>query len=531
MDEPSTTRGGGLLDLVERVGNKLPDPITLFLIGTIVVMVLSHAAAVAGWQVEKILPEQVGVDAGGEPILEWKSTGEVFGPTSLLDADGLFWSISSLVDNFMDFPPLGVVLVGMLGIGIAERVGLIGALLKAFMALVPGFLLTPAMVFLGVMSSMGIDAGYVVLPPLAAALYKASGRSPLTGIAAVFAGVGAGFNANLFVTGLDPMLANFTATGAQVLVEDYRVNPACNWWFMIVSTFVITIVGWGVTSFFVERRLQTKTPDEGGPVPADSADLSAQRLGADEKRGLAAALTVLAIVLAAFGVSIFVEGFPLFGKGNSFDRWAEAIVPMIFLSFLLPALTYGWRLKQFQSDKDVAKLLIESIAAMAPIIVLSFFAAQFIEYFKHSGLDKMLALWGGQALGQAQLTTSVLIVAFIFITMAFNLFVGSMSAKYAMFAPIFVPMFMLVGISPELTQAAYRIGDSVSNTITPLNPYMVIMLVFMQRFVPKGGIGTLISTMLPYSVVFTVVWIIMIVVWITSGVELGPDGPLGYALP
>jgi aminobenzoyl-glutamate transport protein len=542
-DAAPDAKRGGMLDLIEKVGNRLPDPSMLFLLGTLVVMALSAIAAWGNWQVQPRLPQQVMEtvindagemmekpvhDAAGQPVLEWQDSGEPLEATSLLTPDGLFWAISSMVDNFMAFPPLGVVLVGMLGIGIAERTGLIAALLKGFMLLVPGMLLTPSMVFIGIMSSMAMDAGYVVLPPLAALLYKAVGRSPLAGIAAVFAGVSAGFNANLFITGLDPMLAGFATTGGQVIDPSYEMNAACNWWFMVASTFVMTLTGWAVTSFFVERRLHNKPPEDGGPVPAEHVDMTDHRLTSTDMRGLLAALGAFVVTLGAFILMILIPNGPLNGQGDLFDRWVEAIVPMIFFIFIIPGLAFGVAIGNIRNDKDVAKLLVESMAGMAPIIVLAFFAAQFIEYFRYSGLDRMLAMAGGQALGQADMPVWLLIVVFILLTVCFNLFIGSMSAKYAMFAPIFIPMFMLVGISPELTQAAYRIGDSVSNIITPLNAYLVIILVFMQKYVPKGGMGTLIATMLPYTIVFTIVWTLLLLLWMQLGFPLGPDGPLTY---
>jgi aminobenzoyl-glutamate transport protein len=582
----------GILDLIEWIGNKLPHPATLFLLGTLVVMVLSAIAAGGNWEVKQRLPrpafeEVIGPDgelerrpildargkqqvnweyvyitrrqpvmtpvldqAGemvvdrqtgqpllqiltneeGEPVYEEVRTDQIATerPRSLLSPNGMFWAISHMVENFMKFPPLGVVLVGMLGIGIAERTKLIGALLKAFMLVVPGRLLTPAMVFIGILSSMAMDAGYVVLPPLAAALYKAVGRSPLAGLAAVFAGVSAGFNANLFITGLDPMLAKFANIGAQVIDPKYQVNPACNWLFMAVSTVVITLAGWATTSWFVERRLARKSPEDGGPALPTDHDLAEQRLKPAEIRGLKIAVAALAITQSIIIAMIVVPGAPMHGSGTLFARWVEAIVPIIFVSFLVPALAYGIALKQIRTDKDAAGLIIDSIAAMAPIIVLSFFAAQFIECFKYSGLDRMLAMAGGQLLGQAQMNPALLIITFIGVTMGFNLFVGSMSAKYAMFAPIFIPMFMMVGISPELTQAAYRIGDSVTNIITPLNAYLVIVLVYMQKNVPRGGMGTLISTMLPYTLVFAVVWTVLLLIWMSLGIPLGFDGALWY---
>lgn len=559
--------GGGVLDVIERVGNRLPDPTMLFLIGMVLVMVLSWIAVQQQWSVEQMLPRVVETADGGSAV-QWEPTGRVLRAKSLFSSEGLFWAIRSMKDNFISFAPLGVVLVGMLGIGVAERSGLIASLLKGFMMLVPGVLLTPAMVFIGIMSSMAMDAGYVVLPPLAAALYKAIGRPPLAGLAAVFAGVAAGFNANLFVTGLDPMLAELSTLGARSVDADYQVAATCNWWFMIGSTIVMTLTGWGVTSFFVERRLARKSVEEGGPAPATDDDLSAQRLTRVEKRGLRVALVTIAALMVLLGVLITVPGSPLYTfeipgpegqPGVSaerwippvadaappagaqlvdgqwlvplrppFPKWVIAIVPLIFLGFVIPGITYGAATGSIRSSKDLATMFTESMANMAPIIVLAFFAAQFIEHFRWSGLDTMLATAGGQALGQAALPTPVLLVAFVLLTAVFNLFVGSMSAKYTMFAPIFVPMFMMVGISPELTQATYRIGDSVTNIVTPLNAYLVIILVFMQKFVPKAGMGTLISTMLPYTIVFGIVWMLLLLAWYWLGIPLGPGGPLAY---
>ncbi|MDP6307029.1 MAG: AbgT family transporter, partial [Verrucomicrobiota bacterium] len=247
----------GWLGWIERIGNRLPDPATLFLIGTVLVMVASAVAAKTQWVVEERLPEQTpALGQAAEPSeVKWVATGKIYEANNILTRDGLFWAISSMVKNFINFAPLGIVLVGMLGIGIAERTGFIGSALKAMLMVVPKQLLTPAVVFMGIMSSLTSDAGYIILPPLAAALYKAVGRSPLAGLAAVFAGVAAGFNANLFITSLEPLLAGLANSGAQVIDPNYQLNPACNWWFMIVSTVVMTGTGWFVADVIVEKRL------------------------------------------------------------------------------------------------------------------------------------------------------------------------------------------------------------------------------------------------------------------------------------
>jgi aminobenzoyl-glutamate transport protein len=378
------------------------------------------------------------------------------------------------------------------------------------------------------MSSMGLDAGYVVLPPVAAALYTAVGRSPLVGLGAVFAGVSAGFSANLFLTSLDPLLAEFSSAGAHLIDPDYSVAATANWWFMIASTVLLTGIGWAVTAWWVEPRFHTKPPEEGGPVPVSREELQSQQLTVDERRALVLAAAAALFALGLFGAATWIPGAPLHGMDAPFPRWVRVIVPLIFLGFLLPGIVYGAARGTLRSDKDVARGMGEVMAGMGPYIVMAFFAAQFIAYFAHSGLGEMLALTGGQALARAALPAALLMVGFIAVVMLANLFIGSMSAKYAFFAPVFVPMFMQAGISPELTQVAYRIGDSVSNVITPLNPYVVILLVFMQRYVPRAGVGTLVALMLPYTAVFAVTWTLLLVAWIAAGFELGPGGPLSY---
>lgn len=596
------------LNAVEWLGNKLPDPAFLFLIGLFVVLGVSHFAAPdlpdgfeVRWAVDKAnggVDQRVGTigrvteteagpvfepaaveveerpgqspaarlviastgevvaDAQGRPIdlaeRGWAvfekvprdtdgdpetppvlvPNGRVMVAQSLVTSNGWYWLLSSMVHNFLGFAPLGVVLLGMLGIGPMEKVGLISALLRSALARVPGQLLTPSMVFLGIMSSLGSDAGYVVLPPLAALAYLAVGRSPLAGIAAVFAGVAAGFNANLLITSLEPMMSNLSQAAAQTVDPQRAVAPTAAWWFMAVSTVVLTFVGWAVTATVVEKRLSRKPASDGGPDPSVASTLDGHAvLSPAEVRGLLWAGLVFAVGVAATVLLVFWEGSPLHGTDGPFPRWVAVIVPLMFLLTIAPAMAYGVAVGNVRSTKDATQTMIDSMASMAPIVVLAFFAGQFVAAFDESGLGRMLAFSGGEWLFNQQFGAGALLVAFVFVTMFFNLFVGSMSAKYALFAPIFVPMFMLIGIRPEMTQTAYRIGDSTTNIITPLNPYMIIILMYVQKHAPKAGIGTLIAMMLPYTVAFTLVWILMILVWNWSGVELGPGDPVTVFSP
>ena len=496
------------LDRIEYLGNRLPHPAALFALATLIVILLSAFAAYAGWTVDKVLPA---TSSAG-------SVSELVEPRSLLERDGLWWLISHLVSNFVQFPPLGIVLVGMLGIGVAERSGFIPALLSNLANRVGVSALTPTVVFLGIISSVGLDAGYVVLPPIAALLFLLSGRSPVAGIAAAFAGISAGFSANLVITAVDPLLAGFTESAAQFIAPDYRVAVTANWWFMAVSTVLLTLVGWGVTVFWTEPRANRI------PIDRNSMDLT-QTFDSAAMRYAVLSIVVTGI---AFTLLAVIPNAPLHGIGNRFPRWVEATVPILFFVFVIPGIVYGYISGTFRTNRDVADAMGKTLAELGPYIVLAFFAAQFIASFNYSHLGEMLAISGGNLLTGLAIPVWALILIFIIVVMLGNLLVGSASAKYAFFAPVFVPMFMYVGISPELTQVAYRVGDSITNVITPLNPYMVIVLALIQRFVANAGLGTVVALMLPYAAAFAVVWISFLLGWVLLGIPLGPGGGLSY---
>ena len=509
--------GGGWLDRVERAGNRLPDAATLFALGTLLLMLLSQLAVWLGWQVQRR------VERDGQSVID------TIRPVSLLDSDGLWWWLSHLVDNFVQFPPLGMVLVGLLGIGVAERSGLLPVLLRRLLSATPSALLVPATVLVGILSSLALDAGYVVLPPLAGALFLAAGRSPLAGIAAVTAGVTCGFSANLFITGLDPMLAGLSTAGAALLDADYRVAISANWWFMIASTLVLTLVGTLVTVRVVEPRLASGTSAEPPSEALPSTALwSAEPEVAAEDRGLRWAGLSLLMLVVLMLAAVLIPGAPLAGQGQHFPRWIEVLVPLMLMVFLATGLAYGLGAGSIRNDRDVVNMMAETMKTMGPYLVLAFFAAQFIACFGHSRLGEMLAISGGDWLAGLHLPSTALVLAFVVLVMTGNLIMGSASAKYALFAPVFVPMFMQVGISPELTQAAYRVGDSVTNGITPFNPYLVIILAFLRRYQPQAGLGTLLALMLPYALAFAGVWSLLLGLWVIADWPLGPGGGLTY---
>jgi len=509
----SRTELRGVLGLIERVGNRLPDPATLFVIGCILVAVGSAVAAWYGWTVQ-------------DPA----RPGETITARSLLTSDGIRWMWLNAVKNFLDFHPLGVVLVAMLGIGVAERTGLFGALLKVIVLTTPSKLLTPAVVFAGVMSSAAADAGYVILPPLAAAVFAKAGRAPLAGLAAVTFGVAGGFSANLLLTALDPLLQGLTQQAAQLTNPEAVVEVSCNWFFMIGSTFLVVLIGWVVCRFITEPRFDRPTIDQHVRTAGLSAD-GPEPLDASERRGLLVALVTALVVGGGVAAMALFPGWPLHGvynpaPGRTAAVWTGAIVPIIFVGFLLPGIAYGIAAGTVRSDRDVASRMGDTMASMGAYLVLAFFAGQFIKWFDESKLGSLVAISGVDALRDLGLSPYLLVTSTVFLTAAINLVMSSASAKWAVLAPVLVPLMAGLGVAPEITQAAYRVGDSVTNPITPLNAYLVVILVAIRRYDPGAGLGTLISLVLPYSLVALLAWTAFLLGWLWLGIPLGPGGPV-----
>lgn len=498
------------LDRVEVVGNRLPHPATLFALLALLVVILSWLFAQLGVSVEDPIE-------GGQV--------EVY---NLLSAEGAEWMFTSAVDNFINFAPLGVVLATMLGIGMAEQSGLIGTLLRSFILSVPRFLVTGAIVFTGVMSSVASDAGYVVLPPLAAILFAALGRHPLAGIAAAFAGVSAGFSANLLLSGTDVLLGELTIEAAATIDPGYadQMNLAMNYYFIIIGTFVLTIVGTLISQFIVEPRLGAWH----GEGAIEGEDEDSLKITAAEKKGMLWAGLSLVITATLLALLIVPSNAPLRGEDGGVveSPFMDSLVVIIIIAFFVPGLVYGLVTKAVRSDTDAVNLMAKTLAGMAVFLVLAFTAAQFIAYFDQSNLGLIVSVVGAGWLESINLTGVPLILAFIAFVGVVNIFVGSASAKWAMLAPVMVPIMMQLGLSPELTQAAYRVADSATNILSPLLPYFALIIAVAQRYDKRAGIGSLIAVMLPYSVAFLIIWTLVTLGWMWLGLPLGPNAPITY---
>lgn len=492
------------LSFVERAGNALPHPATLFAIFAGLVIALSWVCARLGL-------------AAAHP-----GTGELVQPVNLLSRDGLHRMLGSLVTNFTGFAPLGTVFVAMLGIGIAESSGLIGAALRRLVLAAPRRLLTFVIVFAGVMSNTASEVGYVLLVPLAGVIFLSVGRHPVAGMAAAFAGVSGGYSANLLLGTIDPLLAGLTQEAAHIIAPSYQVSAAANYYFLAASTFLIAAAGTWVTERVVAPRL--------GPYRGDAPAQELGALTAAERRGLRfagiSAAVFLAIVLA--GV-LPADGFLRGPTGGLLDSpFLRNVVAFIFLGAVVLAVAYGLGAGTIRSDADVMKGMGKSIETLGTYTVLVFFAAQFVAYFNWTNLGLIFAIEGAGLLRGAGLGAIPLLLAFVAVSALINLLIGSASAKWAIMAPVFVPMFMLLGFSPELVQAAYRVGDSVTNVVSPMMSYFALIVAFVARYDPRAGIGTVIATMLPYTVVFAILWTALFIVWYLLGLPLGPGAPLGY---
>jgi len=519
------------LDLVEWLGNLLPHPVTLFALICAGVLLLSGIAGYFGWQVPDPRPEGS----------HGRSPDGVIRAISLLNPEGLRRIGMGLVTNFTSFAPLGTVLVALLGVGVAERSGLLGAAIRTLVLGAPRNLLTMVVVFAAVVSNTASEMGYVVLIPLAAVVFHSVGRNPLVGLAAAFAGVSGGYSANILIGTVDPLLSGITTEAARLLDPSFapggpnEILPTANYYFMFVSTFLITIVGTLVTTKIVEPKLGAYDPgraEEG----IDEATRDMGALTPVEKRGLKlAGLTFLALVGGLALLTLPANGWfrdPAVNESLVQDLrpMLKSVVALIFVFFVVPGIVYGRVTGSLKNDRDVIDGMAKAMSSMGLYLVLVFFAAQFVAFFNWTNLGTITAVAGADLLKHWELTGPGVFLPFILMCCCVNLMLGSASAQWAVTAPIFVPMLMSIGYSPQVIQAAYRIGDSTTNTITPMMSYFGLILAFAMRYDKKLGIGTLISTMIPYSIAFLVGWVVLFYLWVFMlGLPVGPGTPTYYS--
>ncbi|WP_428898461.1 aminobenzoyl-glutamate transport protein [Parelusimicrobium proximum] len=487
------------LNFIEVVGNKLPHPVILFAVLALSVIILS-------W-----LCSMLGITA------THPTTHAVISPVNLLSKEGVQLILTKLVTNFTGFAPLGTVLVAIMGIGIAEHSGLLKTVLRSIVEAAPSSLITVVVVFSGVLSNMASDIGYVLLVPLGGIIFLSVGRHPIAGIAAAFAGVSGGFSANLLLGTIDPLVAGLSQEAARILPEyaEYTVSPACNYYFMFISTFLITALGTLVTEKIVEPRL--------GKYEGEQTVVK-EKVTKEEKRGMLFAFIALVILTALLLICVLPENGILRSPTGGILKspFMSSIVAFIFIFGSVCGIAYGIGARSIKASGDVVGYMTKAMATMASYLVLVFFAAQFVAYFNQTNLGLIFAIKGAGLLTSFNLHPIILMILFIILSAFINLFMGSASAKWAIMAPVFIPMFMLMGFTPEATQGAYRIGDSITNIISPMMPYFAVILAFFNTYDKKAGIGTMVSTMIPYTIVFGIGWTILFAIWMGLGLPLGP---------
>ena len=500
------------LDVVERVGNGLPHPTTMFIIFTLILIAVSYVAAKMGVKVSYETYDNA------TKSLVTKETAVV----NLLSPNSIRFMYTSVINNFTSFIALGTVFTIIMGVGVADGSGFMAAVLKKIVAITPKKAVTATVIFLGIMSNVASSTGYVMLVPLGAILFMSFGRHPIAGLAATFAGVSGGWSANLLIGTNDPVFAGMSTEAARMINPNYTVLPTGNWYFMVASTFLITFVGTLVTEKIIEPRLGEYIPEE--KIAVDDISL-------DEKRGMKFALISLVVFFIIVGMLVVPENALLRNPATGEllrSPFMSGIVFLMSMFFMIPGVFYGIGARTIKSDKDIINLMVKSINNLSGFMVLIFFAAQFVVFFNYSNLGIILSVKGANFLQETGFVGVPLIFAFIVMTAIINIFIAVDSAKWAIMAPIFVPMFMRIGFSPELTQAAYRVGDSCTNVIAPLMPFFPLVVAFAQKYDKKSGMGTMISLMLPYSIAFLIGWIILLIIWFVFNIPLGIGGGIHY---
>lgn len=501
---------GGLLDRIERLGNRLPDPITIFIMLIVVLLALSIVGSLADWQATN-------------PV-----TREVLKAKSLLAPDTLREVLTSMPKTLTGFPPLGIVLLIMLGAGIAERSGLLAVAIAGVVRRTPARLLTPMIVLLGLLANQAADAGFIILVPLAGVVFAAAGRHPVAGMAAAFAGCAGSYSGNPLPGQFDALMFGLTQSAARSIDPAWQANVVGNWWFSIGCAALLLPAAWLVTERVIEPRLGRWT----GQGPAQAVEPVAAHL---RRRGLKRA-GLAALALSCIWVALVtVPPAPLLdATARGVARWSPLLQSLTGFAFLLlgvAGIAYGSATGTVRTMRDAVGHATAAIASMAPYIVLAFVAAHFIALFGLSNLAPIAAIDGAEALRSSGLPVAVTLLAIVTITILFDLLIGSAGAKWAVLAPVLVPMMMTLGVSPEMTTAAYRVGDTSINMATPLMVYFPLVLNTCRQWVPDFGLGSLLAVMLPYSWAFTLSALLLTSIWAGLALPVGPGAPFHYVLP
>ncbi|MDG1826408.1 MAG: AbgT family transporter [Henriciella sp.] len=518
----------GFLGWVERTGNRLPDPVFIFFYLIILLIGISVVADLVN--VSALHPTQLNAD--GTPKVEEA--------VSLLSAANIQRLWVDMPKTFTHFHPLGYVLVVMLGAGVAERSGLFASSIRGAVRGAPKVLLTPLVALVAMLSNHAADAGYVVMIPLAAIVFASAGRHPLAGIAAAFAGVSGGFSANIAPGQLDALLFGITETAyaSSSIDAGWTMNIAGNWWFIVALMLIYLPVIWFVTDKIIEPRLGKWVPD------ADSDNQSYgdedKPLTPEQKKGLRNAGLALLAVCAVWAAMTFGPGTPLLadGPGTEGDPWYQKAGPFFkslvggfMVLFLAAGWAYGSAAGTIKNQKDLVAMMAEAMKDLGYYLVLAFAAAHFVAMFGWSNLGLISAVHGADAIQNSGLPLPIVLGLIVLFSALLNLFVGSASAKWALMAPVLVPMLILLGISPDGATAAYRVGDGATNIITPLMVYFPLILIFAQRWKKDFGLGSLTAMMIPYSIWLLISGVALMMLWIFLGLPLGPGAPAQIAIP
>ncbi|MEB6170032.1 AbgT family transporter [Staphylococcus pseudoxylosus] len=494
------------LNIVEKVGNRLPDPSILFFL-------MCLGLAVLTWIISFF------------PItVKHPGTGDTIAIKSILSSDGLSMILNDAVKNFSEFPALGLVLAVMLGIGVSEKTGYFDKLMIQVVHKAPKKIIIPVIILVGILGNAAGDAATIVLPPLTAMVFIKLGYHPIAGLAMAYASALGGFSANVMIGMSDALLYAFTEPAAKIVSDNVHVNVAMNWYFIAASIIVLLPAVYWVTMRFVIPRLGTyDTSNSDVKVDEENTGLTPE----ENKAVFWANISFFAMIALLIILAIPQNSFLRNAKTGSLLNDAPIIngVGLIILVlFLVPGLVYGIKMKVFHNSKDLGKMLADSMGSMGSFIVIVFFAAQLLAFLEWSNLGVIVAVKGASLLqGQNGI---VLILGIILLSALINLLIGSASAKWGILAPIFIPMLMLVGFHPAFTQMLYRIGDSISNPITPMMPYLPLLLSYAQKYDNNMKLGSLLSSLMPYTIVLSIVWPLFMIIWYLLGWPLGPGGPL-----